>query len=757
MNRKQRRAAEKQSHVPGPRGAPGSAIPTRAQLRVVLADALDHHRAGRSAEAEARYRWVLRHEPGNTEALHGLGTLAHDLGHDAAALDLIAQAIERDGGRAGFHASLGIVLLAADRLDEAEAAFQRSIALVPDQASTHFNLGLVFWKQGRLDEAASAYRAALRLDPKDAETLSELGNVESALGRLEQAITCYRAALAVRPGYAIAHYNLGLTYRAQGEIDAAEASYRKAIELDPGYVAAHYNLGNLLFERGRLDDAVSSFRSVCALAPTHAGALNNLGVVLEEQGQLAAAGEAFRQALSVRSDFAEPRYNLAGVLLEQGRITEAVAAYDAALSVKPDYIDAAMGVAFAHLYRPGVRLAEVLACARAIDAAFAARFRDRWPAHPRPETRDGRPKIGFVSADFRSHAVGALVLPAIEGLARAGHTVTCYSNTLRRDAMTERFAAASAFQPVAGLSDDALFELIRADGIDILVDLSGYTDGNRLLVFARKPAPIQVSWLGYPATTGMASIDYIIADGLQLPPNAGQFYSESVVRLPDCYVAFAPPEEAPEIGPLPAGSHGAITFGSFNAAKKITPEVVATWSEILRRLPTSRLLLKAPAFDCLPSREHYLAQFAAEGITDSRLSFHGRSARTAHLRQMLEVDIALDTFPYSGGQTTLEALWMGLPVVAFPGETFASRHALAYLETIGLGRLATSSAEAYIALAVDLDEDRTALAAMRSNMRTRMLASPLGDKDRFVTVLAAAFATMWERWCDGAPTTSIDI
>jgi predicted O-linked N-acetylglucosamine transferase (SPINDLY family) len=381
-----------------------------------------------------------------------------------------------------------------------------------------------------------------------------------------------------------------------------------------------------------------------------------------------------------------------------------------------------------------------------------------WPRHARPKPGSRRPRIGLVSGDFRAHAVGFLVLPAIEGLRAAGWHLTLYSNSGKVDAVTRRFeAAASLWRPVYGLSDAALAERIAADGIDILIDLAGYTGQNRLTVFAGKPAPLQVAWAGYPATTGLAAMDYILADRHQLPPEAEPFYREKAVRLPAAYVVFEPPAEAPDPGRLPAATGRGITFGSFNTLKKITPQVVETWSRCLHRLPAARLLMKAPSLNDAATRRRYAGLFAEQGIDPRRLVFRGGTTPAEHVAAMAAADIALDPFPYSGGMTTLECLWMGLPVVTLPGETFASRHTLGYLSAIGLTELVASDADHYVALGVALANDLPRLADLRAGMRRRLRASPLCDRDAFVRHLGAAFDAMWQTWCDGRPAHPITI
>ena len=630
---------------------PQAAAPDVQQL---VAAALQHHQAGRLPEAEQLYRRILQIEPRHAEALHLLGIVAHQIGRNDIAVELIGKAIGINGNEASFHYNLGNAL-----------------------------------KDLRHLEKAAAYGAAIRIKPDYPIALSSLGNALHGLRRLDEAAALHRAALCIKPDLPETHYNLGIA----------------------------------LYGLGRLDEAVAVFRA----------------------------------ALRIRPDFAETQANLGNAFLAQGNLEDAVAAYRQALRHRQDYAEAEMNLAFTQLYRSGVGLSDILRRARAWNQAYAARLERT--VHQPPSHPQRLPRIGFVSADFRCHAVGLLVVPAIEGLAQAGYHLTCYSNSALTDELTSRFVTASTvWRPVAGMSDDSLADLIRSDGIDILIDLSGYSAQNRLLVFARKPAPLQVaSWVGYPATTGMPVMDYILADRWQIPPGAEEFYTEAVIRLPDGYITFEPPADALPIGDLPALSQGGITFGSFNVLKKITPEVVAVWSRILNRLPTSRLIMKTVALSGSGARRRYSELFAAQGIAAERLRLIGGTSPSQHMAWMGQTDIALDSFPYAGGRTTLEALWMGLPVITLPGETFGSRHSLSYLSNIGLHDMAAADIDHYVELAVTLANDLPRLADLRAGMRQRMMSSPLCDSARFTGNLATALDTIWRRWCDGHPATSFDV
>jgi predicted O-linked N-acetylglucosamine transferase (SPINDLY family) len=629
----------------------------------------------------------------------------------------------------------------------------------PDNSDCLHLLGVIAHQIDRNDLATDLIGKAIVVNDREPAYHNNLGIALQALGKPHEAAVAHVRAFTLTPDFAQAFNNLALARQKQGRLGEAQSLIGRTLTLDPDYEDAHYNLGNIFQEQGLLDHAASSYIKAAALKPDYFQVYGNLGTALQEQGWLEVSVRSYGRALSCNPYSARTFNNLAGALQSQGKIDGALSAYRCALILAPDNADAAMNHCFTHLYRFGVSLAQIADLSRLCNDRYAARFKAHWPVHERPSDANRLPRIGFVSADFRYHPVGQLAVPTIEGLARLGYFVACYSNSLRHDDLTDRFiATAGIWRDVAGLSDDRLADLIRTDRIDILIDLSGYSGGNRLFAFAQKPAPIQVaSWIGCPATTGFAGMDYFLADRFQVPAGAERYYSEAVVRLPDGYVAFEPPRTAPLAGPLPAIANGQVTFGSFNMLKKITPEIVALWSQILAELPTSRLLLKTRGLDCEATRRRYEELFAAQGIGTNRLIFQGATSARDHLAAMASVDIALDAFPYSGGMTTLETLWMGVPVITMPGETFASRHSLSYLSVIGLTELIASDSKEYVALAVALARDLPRLAQMRGDMRRRIEGSPLTDVDRFTSHFAEAVMTMWVRWCSGLPSTDFDV
>ncbi len=514
-----------------------------------------------------------------------------------------------------------------------------------------------------------------------------------------------KAILIKDPVNAGALGDLGHALRSAGDAKGAATTFLRALHIDPSFFAAAQQLGEILHKVGHLDVASSFYRQALAGEPAFSAAMANLAICSEELG-----------------------------LQEDSR-----RGYERASRLDPGNRTIAMNVIMSRLYDPDATLQDIR---RAADI-FSSRFGK--PARSVAGTGSETPALGFVSGDFRNHAVGHLVLPTLERLARMGHRIVCYATSAKEDEVTNRFKAASSeWRAVRTLSDRDLADRIRSDKIDILFDLAGFTAETRLAAFDLRPAPVQIAWAGFPATTGLASIDYMIADWHQVPEEAEPFYSEKMLRLPHSYVAFAPPASPPP-SPLPALNAGFVTFGSFNAAKKLNDRVIAAWARLLQTIPTARLTLKAEAFSLQGCVARYLAEFGKAGIAPARLTFLGATDRAAHMQAMASVDVALDPFPYSGGQTTLELLWSGLPMITLPGVTMASRHTAGYLRTVGLDELIAEDLDDYIAKAVALASDMPRISHLRETMRDRLSASPLCDLDAFAGDMRDVLCAAWAR------------
>ncbi|MEK7412468.1 MAG: tetratricopeptide repeat protein, partial [Planctomycetota bacterium] len=749
-----------------------------ATIAEALNLALQYHQDGRLQEAEALYRQILQVQPDHPDALHLLGMIAHQGGQHQVAVEYIRRAIVLNPHAAEFQSSLGMVYRALGKLEEAVASYRQALTLKPEFADAYSNLGNVFRDQGKLEEAVAQYRRALALKPDLADAHSNLGNVFRDQGKLEEAVAQYRRALALKPDLADAHSNLGLALQAQGKLEEAEAHYRQALTLKPDDADAHYNIGFALQAQSRLEEAVAQYRRALVLKPDLADAHNNLGLALHAQGKLAEAAVAYRKALAFKPDYAEAHNNLGLALHAQGKLTEAAVAYRKALALKPDYIGAHNNLGNA--LKDQGKLEEAVACyeqvlALAPDSAgahsnlvfvrsynhtstvgtIAVAYRE-WndrharplALHVRPHTNDRSPerrlRVGYVSGDFRTHPISFFVEPLLFSHDHAGVEVFCYSNGPGADATTRRLESVTdAWRNIAGLTDEAVAERVVADGIDILIDLSGHTARNRLLVFARKPAPVQVTYLGSLTTTGLATMDYRLTDRFLSPTNGPEWSSEELIRLPTCFACYQAPAESPAITPLPATSNGYVTFGSLNNLVKMPPTVINLWSKILQLVPESRLILKDKTLADPAQRVRYLGLFTSNGIEPERIELLQGTSNIEHMAAYGRVDIGLDPFPYTGCLTTCEALWMGVPVVTLAGVMAYSRAGVSLLSNLDLEGLVAATPEAYVEIAVESAKKTRHLAVLRSKLRARMAASALCDAKTFAREVEKVYRRMW--------------
>jgi predicted O-linked N-acetylglucosamine transferase (SPINDLY family) len=677
-----------------------------------LAIAIQHHQAGRLQAAEQVYRQILQAEPDHADAMHLLGVVASQLGKHEVAVQCIRRAIALRGGVAAFHFNLGVALNEQGKTDEAVIAYRRAVELKPDYAEAHSNLGNALKYQRKLDEAVAAYRRALELKPDYALVHNNLGNVLKDQGKLREAVAAYRRALELKRDYAEAHNNLGIALVDEQKLDEAIGCYRRALELKPDYAEAHNNLGIALGEQEKLDEAVACYRRALELKPDYAGAHNNLGNVLKDQGKLDEAVACYRRAVELAPDRPEIHSNL--VYTQVFRL-----ASDART-----------------LYEEQRRWSRV-------HADPLARFVE---PHANDRSPDRRLRVGYVSPDFRSHPIGTFLLPLLESHDRQRFEIFCYASVRVPDAMTGRCRVrADVWRDVLGLSDERVAGAIREDRIDILVDLTMHMADNRLLVFARKPAPVQVTYLAYCGTTGLDTMDYRLTDPYLDPPGREEpFYRERSVRLPETYWCYRPGIEAPPANGLPALETGQVSFGSLNNFCKVSPATLAAWSRLLHVVPGSRLLLHAHA----GSHRRRVRTFLAEqGVSPERLTLVDFLPMAEYFGVYRQIDVALDPFPYGGGTTTCDALWMGVPVVSLAGATAVGRGGLSILSNVGLAELAARDAEQYVEIAAALAKDLPRLSELRAGLRSRMQKCPLMDAPRFARNVEAAYREMWRRWC----------
>lgn len=605
--------------------------------------------------------------------------------------------------------------------------------------------------EGQFQQALLRYEEAISLAPKLARAHLNQGNALLASGSVAAALAAFEAALLHDPGYAAAHFNLGNAHARLGRMEAALRAYRKALELQPDFVNAEVALGTVLDDLHEFGAAVESYRRVLAIRPEYAEVHCNLGNSLRELGLFEEAIDSYRRSLAINPFYEEGHNNLGTVLKDIGRPEEAQTCYRRALELDPGFVDAQSNLLFLLNYSADIGAAQLQSEARSYGDLVAQRAKvfTAWDCPLEPERKL---RVGFVSGDLREHPVAYFLENVLTRLASgaAGRLeLFAYSNHFRHDQVTQRIrSTCGGWCVTAGLSDAALIERIRSDAIDILIDLAGHTAHNRLPVFAWKPAPVQVSWLGYFGTTGLTAIDYLIADPWCLQPGEEVYFCEEVWRLPETRLCFTPPKIDMEVSTLPALATGTVVFGCFNNLTKMTNSVVALWARVLAAVPDSSLFLKSPQLQEATVRSHVIAQFAACGIASTRLILEGISSRKEYLRCYQRVDIALDPFPYTGGTTTVEALWMGVPVLTLQGERFLARQGVGLLMNAGLPEWIASNTEDYVKRATDHAADLQALAELRGGLRQQVLASPLFNATDFARHFENALRGMWKVWCE---------
>jgi predicted O-linked N-acetylglucosamine transferase (SPINDLY family) len=714
----------------------------QSRVQAQIDKGLRHQRAGRLEQAAKSYRQVLADDPRQPEALHLMGVIAHKLGNLDDAVELIAESLRIEPANVSAMNNLAGVLQDQRRLPEALEFYDAAIQASPKAAYLHCNRGIVLKELGFFEEAITSLMHALELDPRSYAAHSNLGTVYTERGETAEAAECYRRALALNPRSYEALSNLGVVLRERGEFKEAEDCFRRAVAVNPNCDTAFTNLGATLKNLGRVEEAISSYLQALELNPRSHFALNNLGNMLKESGHFTDATTCFAQAIAARPEFHLAHNNLGSAYCELGRTHEAVDCFRRSLELKPAYHSAFSNLLFTLNYLGSTDRATLFAEHRRFDEIYGQPLRQLAVPHANSPDPVRRLRVGFVSGDFREHPVVAFIEPVFTHHNAAEVEIFCYANHQTHDAVSERLRSqVEHWRRVAGWSDDELANVIRQDGIDILVDLSGHTAHNRLLVFARKPAPVQVSMVGYMQTTGLSAMDYRITDeGLDPSGVSDPFNTETLVRLPAGAAPFQPPAECPPVNALPALENGFVTFGAFNNLAKVTAEVITTWGRLLLAMPTARLIVVGREGNPVTDR------LVGMGVEAERVEFIPRQPMKEYLALHHRVDVMLDTFPYNGGTTTLIAAWMGLPFVTVASASTTGRTGEGLLRPLGLTELVASSPDDYIACAISAASDLDRLAEWRGSLRGK-LAPFFANPGLFVGQLENAFRGMWQRWC----------
>ncbi|CAB3802589.1 Photosystem I assembly protein Ycf3 [Pararobbsia alpina] len=697
------------------------------------------------------------------------------------AIDAYRRALALEADSADVLFALAAALQSVADYPAAIDAYTAVLAVDPAYADAFNNLGNCHRQQGNTDAAEAAYRRAIALHPGDANALTNLGTLVQAVGRVDEALGLLEAAVHAAPDSPCGLVNLGVALHQRGDFVQSAALLTRAIELDSALPEAEYNLGNALHALGRRREALIHYQRAIEQAPAHADAHNNLGIVHQEWGSLHDASQAFNAAIRLRPDFVaalnnlatvmrtfgsmdeaeahlrdalavDPRHsathnNLGNVLKDQGRLEDGIDCYRQALACDPCNVVAHSNLTYALTFQTE-HFEPLLDECRRWSARHEAPLRDTHQPHLNDATPSRRLRVGYVSPDFRNHCQTLFTLPLLSHHDREHFEIFCYASITRPDDLTQRVAShADVWRIVSELNDEQLAQMIRDDRIDILIDLTMHMSNGRPLLFARKPAPVQIAWLAYPGTTGIGAIDYRLTDPWLDPVGTDSQYTERSIRLPDSFWCYDPLTDTPEVNALPALSKGYPTFGCLNNPCKLGDASLKLWGEAMREVGDARLMLMAPDGT---ARARLLERLGQHGIGDERVSFTSYRPRAEYLRTYQQIDVGLDTFPYNGHTTSLDSYWMGVPVVTRVAGTVVGRAGLSQSANLGLRELAADSDAQFVETAVQLARDLPRLSDMRKSLRARLAASPLMNGARFAVHVEAAYREVWRHWCDQA-------
>lgn len=653
------------------------------------------------------------------------------------AANLYESLCARNPEDANAWATLGDVRAALGQFDRSINALQRAVALQPRQAAWWGNLGASQLDRGNPEEAIKSFHESLRLDTNQPGIHYNLGAALTGLGRLDEALASYRQALALRPDFAEAWLNLGSLHSRRREYPEAMHAATEALRLRPGYPEALNNLGQALASLDRHNEAIHHYREALNVKPDYPEAHGNLAASLLDAGLPSEAAAHGRRALQLNPHFGEAANNLGNALVRTGEIAEAIRILGAVPARSTAHAAARDNLLLALNYDPTRSPGDITDAHREWGRQFPV------AKTPARRTRRQRLRIGYLSPDFTAHSVAFFIEPVLRHHDREQFEVTAYADLGRADAVTQRLRGhVEHWRGIHALDDRALTALIRNDEIDILIDLAGHLRHNRLRVFAERAAPVQITWLGYPNTSGLESMDFCITDEVLDPPGSNSLYTEKLIRLPDGFACYQPPDDAPPVVPSPALENGYITFGTFHTLAKLNAPVIALWTELLLRLPTSRLRLQTFGLGEPALRDKLLGSFVASGIEAKRIELHGQASMNEYLLAHGEVDVCLDTLPWSGHTTTCHALWMGVPTVTLAGDRHAGRLGASALLAAGLPDMVTRNRREWLDRAQALATDPVRLESLRSSLRERMLSSALCNSARFVKNLEAAYRSV---------------
>ena len=697
--------------------------------------------------AQSSYRQALTLEPGAADIHRKLGDVHVALNRPDAALQSYAAALEMDPENAMAHGGMGNVLFRLDRNAQAAASYRSAAALPTANAAHYHGLGRSLHALGATAEAESAYRQSIALDASLAAPMLHYADLLRETRRKEPAIAIYQAVLLLEPNNIDALNNLGMALQEDGQLEAALASFRQVALLAPDNPVTHSNIAAALNDMGQRAAALESCRRAVKLGPKSTAAHVNLGTCLMEMGRLSEAVNSFETVVKLDPHQRRAYINISAALNRLGRIDQAIVHCRKALKINPDWDELHSNLLFYLTHSQDLDAAALFAEHVRYAEHFEAPLRAFWPQHTNVRDPERTLRIGFVSADLYNHAVANFITPILECLSQSRQVeIVAYANSFHDDHVSRHLHGLFAvWRQVEKLSHAELAQLVTSDAIDILIDLSGHTGFNRLPTFARKPAPLQVSWIGYPGTTGLQAMDYYLTDRYYSPPGKlDNQFTEKLVRLPAA-APFLPSPESPPVSTAPSIEKGYVTYGSFNRAGKLNRATIARWSTLLRLVPSAKMVLAA-----MPNKhtsDMVRAWFVREGIDAKRLTFHTQTNIRDYLALHATVDLCLDTYPYTSGTTGLHALWMGVPTLTMVGPTLPGYVTASILAHAGLTDFIAYSEDEFLRKGRKFAEDMSVLAGLRMHMRDRMTNSAIRQPTLIAKGLEVALRTMWRRWC----------
>jgi predicted O-linked N-acetylglucosamine transferase (SPINDLY family) len=713
----------------------------------ILPRAIALHSAGSHPEAQALCEQILQHLPGHFDALHLLGVSKTDTGQFEEAAAILKRAVSIQPRSAAAHYHLGLAQFELKRYNAARASYEMAVALQPNFPLALNNLGNTLNVLGLREEAVERYGRAIAHKPDFADAFYNRGALLLILERFPEALASFDRCLAIHPTFDRALNGRGLVLIELRRIEEAVACFDRTLAVNPRFANAYASRGRALAILGRYDEAIESVQTALSIVPDLENAWMGLAEIYLLTGRLEEAFEAARRTLALAPDAPKVIAFMGQCFAQQGNIDEAILHFDRALEIKPDLESALMQKLFALDFASGIGFEQHQKARKAWWDNIGSKVAPQLPVrHANDRDAMRRIIVGYVSSDFRNHSAALCFMAVLGYHDRSAFEIVCYSCSPLRDEMTELFERnADKWVDASRLIDDELAERIKADKVDILVDLSGHTAGNRLAVFARKPAPVQVTAWGSASGTGLPTIDYLFSDPVATPQEVRHLYPERIHDLP-CFMTMRPP--AALLAPPPWVAAAPLTFGVFNRINKISDHALRLWCEILRVVPASRLVIKNPALDDVALARRTVERFTAHGIAAGRIDCVGSTSRLHHLAAYGGIDICLDPFPQNGGISTWEALHMGVPVVAKLGDSSAGRAAGAILASLGLSEWIAEDDASYIDIAVRFAAMPAYRKTLREELPARILTTAAGDPVAYTKSVELAYRTFWTRYCD---------